>query len=83
MPFDQKADDFAAQSDERVTFSTLPLSEEVRAWVEVCDAWGSWHAERGPSARDLKGVSACLNRLLDAFRTGGEYSFYCLSYVQE
>ena len=50
-----------------------PLAEEVRAWVDVVDGWSKWETvPRGPSAQELKGVAACLHRLLQMMRADGE-----------
>jgi hypothetical protein len=56
----------------------LALEDEVRAWVEVCDGWSSWDVPCGPPSQDLKGVCACLNRLLHTLRSAGEFGFVVL-----
>ena len=53
--------------------AALPLTEEIQAWVEVVDGWSKWESvPRGPSAPELKDVSACLRRLLQTLRADGE-----------
>ena len=68
----RQRDDVGPPPHGSTSSAAAALSEEVSAWVEVCDSWSSWQAPRGPSAHQIKGVAVCLGRLLAALRSGGE-----------
>jgi hypothetical protein len=68
----RQRDDVGPPPHGSTSSAAAALSEEVSAWVEVCDSWSSWQAPRGPSSHEIKGVAVCLGRLLAALRSGGE-----------